>query len=434
MGRHAKTGKAHIFHWNAVTLQTWKYRRLRRRQAPLNAWRQIGAPSHVLRMARIAYEARKAPGGAYHHNIFHQAEHLTCMVREAISRNETPAVLLWPYAVMDWTRALISISLPGTQIVSTCCGKEKVAARWWTGQRRTCPCWQRVCPGASANSVFWPGRAGRAAHAILRAAVHASCDRMHPVGLSSTGPVRVRVLLRPASSGRQLEDEAQLLAALRSAVGESNLKVAVSDASAIVQPTNGSRANAHTAFLCAQAMWYRDARFVVSVHGAQTTNAIFADAGATIVDVQPYSHKPTSAAPQDYYAALLENTDVRYIALATTRPAAAPKLKGDLKAGGVIDPLIRENAERCREDTRCRLAYRDGGNIRVGKAGLQRLRQLVAHDNPNGRILGEAEGAPRMVDHDGQIRLPRRQEGAPHETQTASGGAAKAKNPGAELE
>ena len=36
-----------------------------------------------------------------------------------------------------------------------------------------------------------------------------------------------------------------------------------------------------------------------------------------------------------------------------------------------------EDPARCRRDKRCRLAYRDGGNIRLGEEGVRRLRRLV---------------------------------------------------------
>ena len=48
----------------------------------------------------LAFEARKAPGGAYHHNIFHQAEHLFVMLRDSVLRRECPHTILWPYAIM----------------------------------------------------------------------------------------------------------------------------------------------------------------------------------------------------------------------------------------------------------------------------------------------------------------------------------------------
>ena len=61
----------------------------------------------------------------------------------------------------------------------------------------------------------------------------------------------------------------------------------------------GSGSNA-SAFLCAQAAWYANAAIVVTVHGSQTTNAIFADEGALVVDVQPYAYKPEASAPREY--------------------------------------------------------------------------------------------------------------------------------------
>ena len=36
-----------------------------------------------------------------------------------------------------------------------------------------------------------------------------------------------------------------------------------------------------------------------------------------------------------------------------------------------------EDERACRDDSLCRLSYRDGGNILVGEAGRRRLRTLI---------------------------------------------------------
>ena len=41
---------------------------------------QCAVQAHGVVRTGLAYEARKAPGGAYMHNIFHQSEHLLCML------------------------------------------------------------------------------------------------------------------------------------------------------------------------------------------------------------------------------------------------------------------------------------------------------------------------------------------------------------------
>ena len=124
-------------------------------------------------------------------------------------------------------------------------------------------------------------------------------------------------------------------------------------------------------------------------------------------------------------AALLENTDVRYVSIPSARPTAAPTLKGDPFVGGqssaggagaggagaggagaggagagagsnqlesdaaaglsnaswhtasLIDARTQSDPSRCTRDKRCRLAYRDGGNVLLGSAGRERLRQYV---------------------------------------------------------
>ena len=59
---------------------------------------------------QLAYEARKAPGGSYHHNIFHQSEHLLCMLQLTYTRREAPELILWPYTITPWARALVGTS------------------------------------------------------------------------------------------------------------------------------------------------------------------------------------------------------------------------------------------------------------------------------------------------------------------------------------
>ena len=114
----------------------------------LRAWSEV-APQPAL-----AFVAAKAPGGAYHKNLFHQLEHAYCFLRKASAARVKPEVVLWPYTTMPLTRALIELLLPGTQWHETCCGREKVAARWWKGRREPCSCWQKVCPQRYAE--FWP--------------------------------------------------------------------------------------------------------------------------------------------------------------------------------------------------------------------------------------------------------------------------------------
>ena len=347
-------------------------------------------------VANLAYEARKAPGGAYHHNIFHQSEHLVCMFRLMHHHQEVPQTILFPYTITPWARSLVGLLLPQTHLVSTCC-KEKVAALWWTGQRRVCGCWQRVCPGP-ADSIpdplsFWPGAAGREAHLTFRRVVRMRCRALAPRPLWRGASERtVKLVTRPSWAGRKLEDEAQLLGLL--------LRRGVRDARNVVAETKTedvTNYNRSAAWFCDQVYWYAHAQVVVSVHGSQLTNALFADSGAVVIDIQPYAYRPEAAAPRDYYAALLDNTDVTYTPVASARPSVLPRLKGDpvravsfIDGGGssehahnstdVLNPQDLENRERssrCARDKRCRLAYRDGANVLLGSAGRERVSQLV---------------------------------------------------------
>ena len=311
----------------------------------------------------LAFEARKAPGGAYHHNIFHQSEHLLCILREASS---APEIILWPYEILPWTRTLAGVLLPNTRMVSTCCGREKVAAKWFTGKRRVCGCWQRVCP--LVYPAFWPESAGRAAQARIRETVRARCGLAAP----KRNTAIVRLLLRPSGSARQLENSEEILRMLKSIEGVGDVQVATSDADRLLKNNKNS---SDLPFLCGQVGWYAHADVVVSIHGSQATNAIFADRHSTVIDLQPFAYKPEAAAPSDYYQALLTNTDIHYRTLQSAKPFASPRYKGD--PGGLIKDHLNYTSGRCREEKRCRLAYRDGGNIRLDEAGVQRLQQLV---------------------------------------------------------
>lgn len=346
----------------------------------------------------LAFEARKAPGGAYHHNIFHQAEHLFVMLRDSVLTRECPHTILWPYAITPWTKSLVAMLLPETRLISTCCGRDKVAARWWTGRRHVCPCWQRVCPERrdGARAAFWPGDEGRAAHHHIRQALLRQCR--HPTNLAREAATTVRLVTRPKTAGRQLEDTAALLVMLRSIRGVERVEVVVADHAAGPVGSHNGSTNA-AAFLCSQAAWYANAKVVITVHGSQNTNAIFADDETLVIDLLPYGYAPEAAAPTDYYAAVLENTGVRYVKMATSQPAAPPRLKGDPAATHqqhhyssnatrhsasswwtLVSKPIRDSPARCSMDKRCRLAYRDGGEINIGEASLRRIKELISRE------------------------------------------------------
>ena len=61
---------------------------------------------------QLAYEARKAPGGSYHHNIFHQSEHLLCMLHAVYTRREAPELILWPYTITPWADTSLASARP----------------------------------------------------------------------------------------------------------------------------------------------------------------------------------------------------------------------------------------------------------------------------------------------------------------------------------
>ena len=66
-----------------------------------------------------------------------------------------------------------------------------------------------------------------------------------------------------------------------------------------------------------------------------------------------------------------------HTSLASARPAAPPALKGAHPHANRTTASFGESESACRDDSLCRLSYRDGGNILVGEAGRRLLRTLI---------------------------------------------------------
>ena len=312
------------------------------------------------------------------------------------------------------------------------------------------------------------------ARAQVREAVRRSCGINGGVRAAGRARTTVRLLQRPPGTSRQLEDRELLVAAwgapARQQLGSLRVRdggasssarsprvaserdhddvvVEESVADVSAHPPSNASSTSLASFLCEQVRWFAHANVVLVAHGAQTTNAIWADAHALIVDLLPYAHKHEPSAPSDYYAALLHNTDVEYRMLRTQRPTRAPALKGahgggggaaaggsrapsagsaaasarrfmpsaaQEEAGGLTSEAL---ASRCREDKVCRVAYRDGGDIRIGEAGLRELRALVrqhvanrtASSSTSSSATSGAHGGARVATRDGGGSNVRRQ-------------------------
>lgn len=319
--------------------------------------------AHATVTTGFAYEARKAPGGAYMHNIFHQAEHLLCFFRQALELNETPDTILWPYRTMAWSQEFARAVLPSATWIETCCGPVNVKASWYQGRRKLCGCFQRVCPLRFES--FWP--TGGSAAQTIRELARRVC------GLPGSNsrlrqPIMVRLLERASRDGRQLEARPALLAAIESASGA---KPELMTAEIRSPASGGSHRNFST--LCEQVRWFANADVIVVAHGAATTNAIFADAGALVIDIAPFAYHHEPSAPSEYYATLLNGTDIQYRLLHTARPHAA--LVGASAAR--IEHATTLDADRCRNDKTCRIAYRDHCCMRLEDAQLKTLQRLI---------------------------------------------------------
>jgi len=53
----------------------------------------------------------------YSQNIYHQAEYVLPMVETAVSRGKAPGAVLWPWALLPWSRQLLGTLLPSTRIL-----------------------------------------------------------------------------------------------------------------------------------------------------------------------------------------------------------------------------------------------------------------------------------------------------------------------------
>lgn len=341
----------------------------------------------------VAWVATKAPGGAYHKNLFHQLEHVYCFLRKAVYSGRAPEAILWPYATMPLTRALVAALLPGTRWHETCCGRDKVAARWWKGAREPCSCWQKVC--TARFSAFWPdGAAGRAAHRAIRDAAHAHCALRRRVP-PSAGPrgVVVRLLERPWGSARQWDERSLLLETLREAAGGvaggvRGVTVETRRLAAKLE-ANGT-ALAPGSRLCDQLGWFAGAAVLVTPHGAANALSPFADAGTLVVEVLPYAYKPESPVPTNFIEALLANTDIAYMELRSALPLAPPAKvnaasshghgarAASAKAPDHLNHPLSQDESACREDKACRLAFRDAAGLRLDAPSRQQLRSAIA--------------------------------------------------------
>ena len=346
----------------------------------------------------VAWVATKAPGGAYHKNLFHQLEHVYCFLRSAATSGRAPEAILWPYSTMPLTRALVAALLPGTRWHETCCGREKVAARWWTGAREQCSCWQKVC--TARFSAFWPdGASGWAAHRAIRDAAHAHCALGRRVPAPSAHPQRghghgrgrvvLRLLERPGGAARQWDERDLLLETLREAAGGGAGVTVETRRLAASLEANGT-ALAPGSRLCDQLGWFVGAAVLVTPHGAANALAAFADAGALVVEVLPYAYKPESPVPTNFIAALLANTDIAYMELRSALPLAPPAKVNAASSHGhgaraasarapahLSHPLSHDEAA-CREDKACRLAFRDAAGLRLAAPSRRQLRSAIA--------------------------------------------------------
>ena len=338
------------------------------------------ARSHAVVTGGLAYEARKAPGGSYQHNIFHQFESLSCMLQMALTHtNGEPDTLLWPYQTLPWSRALAHAVIPQARWVETCCGPTNVRAAWFQGRRELCGCFQTVCPLRYTH--FWPGANGSAAHRAIRQAVWQRC------GIRDVQPVAVRLLEREISDGRQLESRPAVVTALRHATAAQHLGQFEEKRMVLAARVNGSAAHVPgdvlLPTLCEQAAWFANARVIVLAHGAATTNAIFASPGTLIIDIVPYAYRHEPAAPSEYYEALLAGTDVGYRMLASVLPQTPlGGVRGRTRTKAtppsqISKSLAGKSEVACRDDKSCRLAYRDHCCMRLDDAQQATLQKII---------------------------------------------------------
>jgi len=296
-----------------------------------------------------------------------------------------------------------------------------VRAHWFHAHRRACGCFQKVCPLRFER--FWAqanlNGSRDATHRLIRQRVRnyckfpASAPRLwekaswrwqHPLqqGERNGGEqLTVRLLERSQADGRQLEGSARaaLVATITRATGAHPLFVRASTPTHTASEPRGDgssfRAN-HSSVLCEQVRWFADVDVVVVMHGAATTNALWADANTLVIDVAPYAYRHEPSAPSEYYEALLDGTDVSYMLLRTPRPIA-PLSTASATGVQYSTTLV---AEQCSADKACRLAYRDHCCISLDEDALLNVeRAIVQH----GRA--KAYGRARAIANGGKSPL-----------------------------
>lgn len=307
----------------------------------------------------------------YSSNIYHQAEYILPMVEAAIMSARAPSAVLWPWPLLPWSRQLLGLLLPSTKILegatalelgasasalraSTTCSREVAQfkavgsgggkAGYWAQERapslarklvlRACKLPLRHSTGGRPLAVVLE-RGGLPHPAALAAASGAAAHGPWAVG-GPTAPAATGEAATTASRRRHFADRGALQALLQASLPGWAIEWR-------------SSAGADVRF-CAQLGAWQGARLVITPHGAQMNNALFAHPRMVLVEAMPWAKRRYAG-----HLAMLRHSNIVHVRVHSQRPPASEGEWGD----------GRYSEEECEANELCGRFFRDWTNLHV---------------------------------------------------------------------
>lgn len=278
----------------------------------------------------------------YRSNIYHQSEFVWPMVETAMASLAPPSHVLWTSRMMEWSASVFSLLLPNTTLVAP-----RAAITAMRCRQELCPHGRRVRfravgPTGGKRGYF----ASPSTPPRVRALVMRACGLPQP----TVGPrLRVVHLVRYVAAGRntsaragrrQMIDEEEVHATIRALAPDAELVVRTS-------PAGGS--------VCEQVRWLDGVGVVLTAHGSQLNNLVFAPPGLLLLEVLPWG-----LAGYPGHRAMLRYSGIRHVQLGSMRPPAHES-----------GPFANVSRERdCTPQSGCLGWHRDRANIYVNASEL----------------------------------------------------------------
>lgn len=332
----------------------------------------------------------------YSMNIYHQSEYVLPMVEHAIMRARAPEIVVWPWVLLPWSRQLLSTLLPETSIVTAPDALELGTSV--DTLRASERCATEVVPFKAVGSSG--GKRGywrrESAPLLARRLVLRACG-LHLHHRAGGRPLAV-VLERgglPHPAGAENGTRASTLAADSAAPGAAAKPLRGGSASNFasrkrefadrqmldallkaslpgwdVRWRSSAGANTH---LCEQLRVWQGARLVITPHGAQINNALFAHPRTVLVEVMPWAKRQYGG-----HTALLKYSDIVHTRVYSRRPPAS---EGQWGNGGYSEAT-------CEARETCARFFRDHTNLHVDPRELHTvLQEALEADEGAGSVL-----------------------------------------------